>query len=230
MGFRTVTIARGREKEKLATELGAHSYIDSQGEDAALQRLGGAKVILATAANSRSMGPQVPGLAARGRLIVVGASPEPIEANPAKLILGARSIEGSLTGTAIDNQDVQSFSVLENIRPMIETRPLENAAEAYGRMIRNEARFRMVLTPDHPDLVGLYRRRPFQPVQLSVPAIGPSLAPAPLGSEPAIDLDDPNIGRCICSKSDVFYRLAERFPTRWKNSSPTLLSMSSVAR
>lgn len=148
MGFRTVAIARGREKQKLATELGAHSYIDSQEEDAAmtLQRLGGARVILATAASTRSMGPLLPGLAARGRLIVVGASLEPIEADPVQLIFGGRSIEGSLTGTAIDAEDVLSFSVLENIRPMIETVPLEQAANAYSRMMEGKARFRMVLT------------------------------------------------------------------------------------
>lgn len=152
MGFRTVAIARGHEKKKLATELGAHSYIDSQEEDAAmaLQRLGGARVILATAASTRSMGPLLPGLAARGRLIVVGASPEPIEADPVQLIFGGRSIEGSLTGTAIDAEDVLSFSVLENIHPMIETVPLEQAADAYSRMMEGKARFRMVLTTRRP--------------------------------------------------------------------------------
>jgi len=92
------------------------------------------------------MGPLMPGLAARGQLIVVGTSPEPIEVNPAQLIFGARSIQGSLTGTAIDNEDVLSFSVLENIRPMIETSPLAKAAEAYARMMHNEARFGMVRT------------------------------------------------------------------------------------
>lgn len=148
MGFRIVAIARGREKEKLATELGAHSYIDSQTDDAAkaLQRLGGARVILATAASSRSMGPLLPGLSVRGRLIVIGASLEPIEADPVQLIFGGRSIEGSLTGTAIDAEDALSFSVLEKVRPMIETVPLEHAANAYSRMMEGKARFRMVLT------------------------------------------------------------------------------------
>ncbi len=148
MGFRTVAIARGREKEKLATELGAQSYIDSEAEDVAatLQRLGGARVILATAASSRSMGPLIPGLSSRGKLIVVGASAEPIEVNPAQLIFGARSIEGTLTGTAIDEEDTLSFSVREQVRPIIETVSLERAGDAYARMMRNEARFRMVLT------------------------------------------------------------------------------------
>jgi D-arabinose 1-dehydrogenase-like Zn-dependent alcohol dehydrogenase len=148
MGFRAVAIARGREKEKLAKELGAISYIDAQTEDpaATLQRMGGAKVILATAASNSSMGPLIAGLAPRGRLIVVGASPEPIQVDPAQLIFGARSLEGTLTGTAIDIEDTLAFSVFENVRPMIETVPLERAAEAYARMMRGDARFRKVLT------------------------------------------------------------------------------------
>jgi alcohol dehydrogenase, propanol-preferring len=148
MGFRTVAIGRGSDKAKLAAELGAHVYIDGAAEDAAaaLQRLGGAKVILATASSNRSMGPLLAGLSTRGRLIVVGASLEPIEVDPIALIFGGRSIEGSLTGSAIDGQDTLSFSVLENVRPMIETMPLEKAADAYARMMSGEARFRMVLT------------------------------------------------------------------------------------
>ena len=148
MGFRTVAIARGIEKEKLARELGASSYINAETEDpaAALQRMGGAKVILATAASSRSMGPLIAGLAPRGRLVVVGASAEPIQVDAIQLLFGARSIEGSLTGTAIDIEDTLAFSVAQNVRPIIEMVPLEHAAEAYARMMRNEARFRIVLT------------------------------------------------------------------------------------
>jgi len=148
MGFRTVAIARGIEKEKLARELGASSYINAETEDpaAALQRMGGAKVILATAASSRSMGPLMAGLAPRGRLVVVGASAEPIQVDAVQLLFGARSIEGSLTGTAIDIEDTLAFSVAQNVRPIIEMVPLEHAAEAYARMMRNEARFRIVLT------------------------------------------------------------------------------------
>lgn len=148
MGFRTVAIARGSEKEKLAMELGAISYIDARTEDPAvtLQRMGGAKVILATAASASSMGPLIAGLAPRGRLVVVGASPESIQVDPVQLIFGARSLEGSLTGTAIDMEDTLAFSALQNVRPMIETVPLERAAEAYARMMRGEARFRIVLT------------------------------------------------------------------------------------
>ena len=147
MGFRTVAIARGREKEKLATELGAIAYIDGQADEpaASLQRMGGAKVILATAASADSMGPLIIGLAPRGRLIAVGASPQPVQVDPTQLIFGARSVEGSLTGTAIDIEDTLAFSVLEKIRPMIETAPLEHAEEAYARMMQGKPRFRMVL-------------------------------------------------------------------------------------
>jgi propanol-preferring alcohol dehydrogenase len=148
MGFRTVAIGRGSDKESLARELGAVSYIDGDIEDpaAALQRMGGAKAILATASSNRSMGPLLAGLAPRGRLIVAGASPEPIQVDPAQLIFGARSVEGTLTGTAIDIEDTLAFSVLQNVRPIIEMVPLERAAEAYARMMRGEARFRVVLT------------------------------------------------------------------------------------
>jgi D-arabinose 1-dehydrogenase-like Zn-dependent alcohol dehydrogenase len=148
MGFRTVAIARGSEKGKLARELGAISYIDTQTEDpaATLQRMGGAKVILATAASASSMGSLIAGLAPRGRLIVVGASPEPIQVDPVQLIFGARSIEGSLTGTPVDIEDTLAFSMLHNIRPIIEMVPLERASEAYARMMHGEARLRVVLT------------------------------------------------------------------------------------
>jgi D-arabinose 1-dehydrogenase-like Zn-dependent alcohol dehydrogenase len=147
MGFRTVAIGRGREKEKLAKELGAHVYIDTAVEDAAevLQRMGGAGAILATAPSGDGMGPLVSGLAARGKLIVVGVPGDPIQLNAFPLVFGGRSIYGSLAGTAIDTEDVLAFSVLENIRPMIETLPLEQAADAYARMMQGKARFRMVL-------------------------------------------------------------------------------------
>ena len=147
MGFRTVAIARGREKEELAKKLGAISYIDAQVEDPAgtVQRMGGAKAILATAASGSSMAPLVGGLAPRGRLVVVGASPEPIQVDTTQLIFGARSVAGSLTGTAIDIEDTLAFSALAGIRPMFEKVPLERAAEAYTRMMQGKARFRMVL-------------------------------------------------------------------------------------
>lgn len=148
MGFRTVAIARGKEKETLARQLGAHEYIDSVGQDPvqALLALGGAKAILATAASTKSMGPLLGGLSPRGKLIVVGVSNEPLEINPLQLLMGSRSVRGEIVGTPIDEEDTMAFSALQTIRPMIEKIPLEKAPEAYARMMRNEARFRMVLT------------------------------------------------------------------------------------
>jgi D-arabinose 1-dehydrogenase-like Zn-dependent alcohol dehydrogenase len=147
MGFHTVAIGRGREKEKLAKDLGAHVYIDTTVDDAVavLQRMGGARAILATATSGDAMGPLVSGLAARGKFIVVGVPQDPIPLNAFPLIFGGRSIYGSLTGTPIDSEDTLAFSVLENIRPMIETVPLEQAADGYARMMQGKARFRMVL-------------------------------------------------------------------------------------
>ena len=147
MGFRTVAIGRGREKEKLARELGAHVYIDTAAEDAAaaLQRMGGARAILATGTSGNAMGTLVSGLATRGKLIVVGVPQDQIQLSAWPLVFGGRSIHGSLTGTPIDNEDTLAFSVLENIRPMIETVPLEQAADAYARMMEGKARFRIVL-------------------------------------------------------------------------------------
>jgi D-arabinose 1-dehydrogenase-like Zn-dependent alcohol dehydrogenase len=150
MGFHTVAIGRGREKEKLAKDLGAHVYIDTKVDDAAaaLQRMGGARAILATATSGDAMGPLVLGLAARGKFIVVGVPQDPIHLNAFPLVFGGRSIYGSLTGTPIDSEDTLAFSVLENIRPMIETLPLKQAADAYARMMQGKARFRMVLVTD----------------------------------------------------------------------------------
>jgi D-arabinose 1-dehydrogenase-like Zn-dependent alcohol dehydrogenase len=147
MGFHTVAIGRGSEKEKLAKDLGAHLYIDTAVDDAVavLQRMGGARAILATAPSGAAMGPLVSGLAARGKFIVVGVPEDNIQLNAFPLVFGGRSIYGSLAGTAIDNEDTLAFSVLENIRPMIETLPLEQAADAYDRMMHGKARFRMVL-------------------------------------------------------------------------------------
>jgi alcohol dehydrogenase, propanol-preferring len=147
MGFHTVAIGRGRDKEKLAKELGAHVYVDTATEDAAavLQRMGGARAILATAPSGNGMGPLVSGLATRGKLIVVGVPLDPIQLSAFPLVFGGRVIYGSLTGTPVDNEDTLAFSVLENIRPMIETFPLEQAPDAYARMMEGKARFRIVL-------------------------------------------------------------------------------------
>jgi D-arabinose 1-dehydrogenase-like Zn-dependent alcohol dehydrogenase len=147
MGFRVAAIARGAEKEPLAKQLGAHLYIDSKADDpaTALQALGGAKVILATASDSQSMSDLIGGLGPRGRMIVAGAGSSPIEVSPMHLLFGSRGVEGTLTGSAIDNEDTLAFSVLQGIKPMIETVPLEKAAEGYQRMLSNKARFRMVI-------------------------------------------------------------------------------------
>jgi D-arabinose 1-dehydrogenase-like Zn-dependent alcohol dehydrogenase len=148
MGCRTVAIARGTDKEALARKLGAHHYVDSNTQDPAseLGKLGGARVILATASNAKAMSAAIGGLGVGGKLIVVGASPEPIEVSPLLLISDRRSIQGRPSGTSIDSEDTLAFSALANIRPMIETMPLERAPEAYERMMSGEARFRMVLT------------------------------------------------------------------------------------
>jgi propanol-preferring alcohol dehydrogenase len=147
MGFHTVAIGRGGEKEKLAKDLGAHVYIDTAVDDAAalLERMGGARAVLATAPSGDSMGSLVSGLAVRGKLIVLGVPRDQIHLNASPLVFGGRSVYGSLTGTAIDQEDTLAFSVLEDIRPMIETAPLEQAADAYARMMQGKARFRMVL-------------------------------------------------------------------------------------
>ena len=148
MGFRTVAIARGRDKEKLARQLGAHVYLDSQTQDvpAELTRLGGAKTILATVTSGKAMSGVSPGLAVRGRLVVVGVGMDPIEVSALDLIGGSHTVTGHASGASIDSQDTLAFSALTGVRPTIETMPLERAAEAYDKMMRNEARFRMVLT------------------------------------------------------------------------------------
>ncbi|HEY2497807.1 MAG TPA: alcohol dehydrogenase [Candidatus Angelobacter sp.] len=148
MGFRTVAIGGGPDKQHLAAKLGAHVYIDAKSEDAAaaLQKLGGADVILATAPSGSAIGSLLPGLAVRGKLVVVGVSGDAIPLNGVPLIFGGRSVIGSLTGRAIETQDTLDFSVLTDVRPMIETLPLARAEEAYKRMMAGDARFRMVLT------------------------------------------------------------------------------------
>jgi len=147
LGFRVAAIARGPEKSQLATDLGADIYIDSAAEDpgAALAALGGAAAIVATAASGSSMSPLVAGLAPRGQLVVVGAAPDPIEVSTAELIFGGRSIVGSLTGSAAENEDNLAFSVANGIAAMIEPVPFEDAPKAYERMMSGKARFRVVL-------------------------------------------------------------------------------------
>ncbi|HEX2446990.1 MAG TPA: alcohol dehydrogenase [Methyloceanibacter sp.] len=149
MGFHTVAIARGRDKEKLALQLGAHRYIDSQSQDVAkeLSALGGAKLILATVTNAPAMTAVIDGLGIDGKLLVVGASPEPIEVTPLQLIGARREVAGWPSGTAADSEDTLRFSALQGIAPLVETYSLEKAAEAYERMMSGKARFRVVIVP-----------------------------------------------------------------------------------
>src|SRR5882762_4177111 len=147
-GYKVAAIGRGSESATLAKKLGASVYIDNKVTNAAeaLQKLGGAQVILATAPNSKAMTEVIDGLAPNGNLMVVGADMEPIEVTPVQLISGSRSIQGWASGTPADAEDTLRFAELSGVRPMIETYPLEKAAEAYARMMSGNAQFRVVLT------------------------------------------------------------------------------------
>jgi D-arabinose 1-dehydrogenase-like Zn-dependent alcohol dehydrogenase len=151
MGFRTVAVARGRDKEALAKKLGATHYVDSKGQDPAaeLQKLGGAKIILATITDADAMTATLGGLGVEGKLMVLGAPHTPLSVNPFLLIMGKRSVSGWYSGTSIDSQDTLAFSVLTGVRSMNEVLPLEKANEAYDRMMSGNARFRVVLTTGH---------------------------------------------------------------------------------
>ena len=146
MGFKTVGIARGKDKEPLARKLGAHHYIDSQSQDPAaeLQKLGGAKVIMATVTNGDAMSAVQGGLGVNGTLIVIGAA-QSMQVSPLFLLSGRRSVKGWYSGTANDSQETLAFSVLSGVRSMNEVYPLEKVAEAYERMASGKARFRVVL-------------------------------------------------------------------------------------
>jgi D-arabinose 1-dehydrogenase-like Zn-dependent alcohol dehydrogenase len=147
-GYKVAAIGRGPQTAGLAKKLGASVYIDSKATDAAdaLQTLGGARVILATAPSSRAMSELVNGLGPNGKLMVVGAAFDPIEVTPVQLISGSRSLQGWASGTPADSEDTLRFAELTGVRPMIETYPLEQAAEAYARMLSGKAEFRVVLT------------------------------------------------------------------------------------
>jgi D-arabinose 1-dehydrogenase-like Zn-dependent alcohol dehydrogenase len=147
-GYRVAAIGRGSESAALAKKLGASVYIDNKATNAAeeLQKLGGAQVILATAPSSKAMSEVINGLGPNGKLMVVGAAFEPIEVTPVQLITGSKSIQGWASGTPADAEDTLRFAELTGVRPMIETYPLEKAAEAYARMMSGNAQFRVVLT------------------------------------------------------------------------------------
>jgi D-arabinose 1-dehydrogenase-like Zn-dependent alcohol dehydrogenase len=147
-GYRVAAIGRGPETAPLAKKLGATLYIDSKETKPAeeLQKLGGAKVILATAPSSKAMSELIDGLGPNGKLVVIGASFDPIEVTPIQLITGQKAIQGWASGTPADSEDTLRFSELTGVRPMIETYPLEKAAEAYARMMSGHAQFRVVLT------------------------------------------------------------------------------------
>jgi D-arabinose 1-dehydrogenase-like Zn-dependent alcohol dehydrogenase len=147
-GYKVAAIGRGPENAALAKKLGANVYIDSKSTNAAeaLQKLGGAQVILATAPSSKAMSELIDGLGPNGKLMVVGAAFEPIEVTPGQLIFGSRTIQGWAAGTPADSEDTLRFAELSGVRPMIETYPLEKAGEAYARMMSGNAQFRVVLT------------------------------------------------------------------------------------
>ncbi len=147
-GYEVAAIGRGSDKETFARQLGANVYIDGAATSAVeeLQKRGGARVILATAPSSKSMTELIDGLGPNGRLMVVGADFAPIEVTPAQLIFGSRSVQGSASGTPADSEDTLRFAMWSGVRPMVETYPLEKAAEGYARMLSGRARFRVVLT------------------------------------------------------------------------------------
>jgi len=151
MGFHTVAIARGQDKEPLAKQLGARHYIDSTDGDpaAALQLLGGARIIIATVTNAQAMAATLGGLSVDGRLVVLGADPTPMPLETTGLIFKRAGIYGWPSGSSIDSEDTLQFSAMTGVRPMTETFPLERAQDAYDRMISNKARFRVVITTGH---------------------------------------------------------------------------------
>ena len=147
-GYKVAAIGRGSENASLAKKLGASVYIDSQSTNAAeaLQKLGGARVILATAPSSKAMSELIDGLGPNGKFMVIGATFDPIEVTPIQLISGSKTIQGWAAGTPADSEDTLRFAELSGVRPMIEAYPLEKAAEAYARMLSGKAEFRVVLT------------------------------------------------------------------------------------
>ena len=148
MGFETVSIARGKDKEAFAKKLGAHHYLDSESQNAGaeLEKLGGARVILSTVTSGKAVNAVLGGMGINGKLILVGNPDQPLEITGRLLIAGRRSVSGWPSGSPIDSQDTLAFCALTGIRPMTEVYPLERAPEAYERMLSGKARFRVVLT------------------------------------------------------------------------------------
>ena len=147
MGFRTVAIGRGKDKEALARKLGAHEYVDTSAGNPseALIKLGGARLILATAPDSKSVSALVGGLSGGGKLLIIGVGPDALNISPLQIVLSRRTVQGWPSGTAMDSEDTLKFSALTGVRPMIERYPLEKVKEAYEQMISGKARFRVVL-------------------------------------------------------------------------------------
>jgi D-arabinose 1-dehydrogenase-like Zn-dependent alcohol dehydrogenase len=150
MGFHVVSVARGRDKEPLAKQLGASNYVDSQAQDpgAELLKFGGAQVILATVTSGQAMSAVQGGLAVKGKLMILGAA-QSIELSPLLLIMGGRSVQGWYSGTSMDSQDTLAFSARTGVRSTNEIFPLERVTDAYDRMMSGKARFRVVLTIGH---------------------------------------------------------------------------------
>jgi propanol-preferring alcohol dehydrogenase len=148
MGFRTIAIGRGADKESMVKKLGAHQYIDAGAGNPAepLQKLGGARLIMVTAPDAKSIPLLIEGLAKGGELLVLGVSPEPFSVASAAIVIGRRNVQGWPSGTAKDSEDTLQFSSMTGVRPMIEKFPLEKAAEAYNKMMTGQVRFRAVLT------------------------------------------------------------------------------------
>ncbi|WP_203296343.1 alcohol dehydrogenase [Luteirhabdus pelagi] len=149
MGMKTVALSHSSEKKKLAEELGAHHFINTKEEDAVekLQKLGGAKLIVATAPHADAISSVIDGLGVDGEIVCIGATPDNLEVSPMQLIMGRKAISGWPSGTAIDSEDTLNFSALTNTAPMIETFSLDDVEEAFNKMMNNEARFRVVLKP-----------------------------------------------------------------------------------
>jgi propanol-preferring alcohol dehydrogenase len=148
MGFEVAAIGRGSDKSELARKLGAHHYIDSASADPgrALQELGGAALVIATGSAGKAVSQVVKGLRPRGTIIALSASPDPIEVSTSDLLFGSRSVEGALTGNPATGHATLNFSVFAGVAAMIETIPLEQAPEAYAKMMSGKARFRMALS------------------------------------------------------------------------------------